>query len=57
MTHKMGDNITPRSLSQYMDYTLVETTSDEVPAEALTIARIFHVDEEFLQLASQNIKE
>lgn len=57
MTHKMGDHITPRSLSQYMDYTLVETTSDEVPAEALTIARIFHVDEEFLQLASQNIKE
>lgn len=54
MTHRMTDNITPRSLGQYMDYTLVETTSDEVPAEALTIARIFHVDDEFLQLAQQN---
>ena len=54
MTHRMTDNITPRSLGQYMDYTLVETTSDEVPAEALTIARIFQVDDEFLQLAQQN---
>ena len=44
-------NITPGNLSRYMDYTLVETTSDEVPEEALRIAEIFNADREFLELA------
>lgn len=44
-------NITPGNLSRYMDYTLVETTSDEVPEEALRIAEIFNADKEFLELA------
>lgn len=53
-TNEITDNITPGSLNRYMDYSLQETTSDEVPAEALSIARIFHVDDEFLALASEN---
>ena len=53
LTDRITSDVTPQSLHRYMDYTLVETTSDEVPAEALTIARIFHVDEEFLAEAER----
>lgn len=35
-------------ISDYMDYTLMETRNDDVPKEAFTIARLLHVDEEFL---------
>lgn len=35
-------------ISDYMDYTLIETRNDDVPKEAFTIARLLHVDEEFL---------
>lgn len=52
-TDKISGEVTPHSLNRYMDYRLTETTSDEVPAEALTIARIFHVDDEFLALAKE----
>lgn len=48
---QVTDGITPGNISRFMDYTLVETTSDEVPEEALRIAEIFHADEEFLELA------
>lgn len=48
---QVTDGITPGNLSRFMDYTLVETTSDDVPEEALRIAEIFHADEEFLELA------
>ena len=51
--NKITDDITPKNLNRFMDYSLVETTSDEVPTEALTIARIFHADEEFLKLAGK----
>ena len=50
---QVTDGITPGNLSRYMDYTLVETTSDEVPEEALRIAEIFHADQEFLKLAKE----
>lgn len=53
MMNKITDDITPKNLNRFMDYSLVETTSDEVPTEALTIARIFHADEEFLKLAGK----
>ena len=53
---QVTDGITPGNLSRYMDYTLVETTSDEVPEEALRIAEIFHADEEFLKLAKEGNK-
>ena len=36
-------------ISDYMDYSLVETNNDDVPKEAFTIARLLHVDDEFLK--------
>lgn len=51
---KITDSVTPRNLYRYMDYSLAETSSDEVPAEALNIARIFHADSEFLRLAEED---
>ncbi len=35
-------------IADYMDYSLVETRNDDVPKEAFTIARLLHVDDEFL---------
>lgn len=52
-TDKITGEVTPQSLNRYMDYTLVETDSDEVPTEALNIARIFNLDDEFLSLAGE----
>lgn len=51
--NELNDAITPQNLSRYMDYSLVETDSETVPTEALTIARIFHADDEFLALAEE----
>ena len=31
-----------------MDYSLMEVHNDDVPKEAFTIARLLHVDDEFL---------
>jgi len=45
---KENQVITPGNISDYMDYTLVETTANEVPMEAFAIARLFGVDEELL---------
>jgi len=39
-----------------MDYSLVQTTEEEVPTEGLTIAEIFGIDEEFVSEARQMIK-
>ena len=50
---ELTDSITPQNLYRHMDYALIETTSDKVPTEALTIARIFHADDEFLALAEE----
>ncbi len=35
-------------ISDFMDYSLIETSNDDVPKEAFTIARLLHVDDEFL---------
>ena len=35
-------------IADYMDYSLIETHNDDVPKEAFTIARLLHVDDEFL---------
>ncbi len=45
--------VTVHNLSDYMDYSLVETADDEVPKEALTIAEMLGVDGEFLQFAKE----
>ncbi|MDR1345134.1 MAG: DNA mismatch repair protein MutS [Bacteroidales bacterium] len=47
----MPEKITPENLQRYMDYTLEECSDRDVPHEALHIAEIFGVDEEFLALA------
>lgn len=46
---KENQVITPGNINDYMDYSLVETTSDEVPREAFTIAKLFNVDPELLE--------
>ena len=42
------DSLSIGHISDYMDYSLTETHNDDVPKEAFTIARLLHVDEEFL---------
>lgn len=48
---QLKDNqiINASNISDYMDYTLVETDVDEVPMEAFTVARLLGVDEELLK--------
>ena len=48
-------NITPENINRYMDYQLVETTQDDVPMEAISIAEIFGIDEELIQLAKNKL--
>ena len=50
-------NITPQTLNDHMDYSLVDTQNDDVPMEALKIAEIFNIDKEFLQLAKNIMVE
>ena len=45
------EKITPVNINDYMDYTLIETSEDDVPMEAIHIAKIFGVDEELIQKA------
>ena len=55
---KIKDNeqqITPDNINQFMDYSLVENHTDDVPKEAVTIAEIFGIDEEFLQIAKEKL--
>lgn len=47
--------ITADNINDFMDYSLVESHDDEVPQEALTIAKIFGVDQEFLDLVGSNL--
>ncbi|MBO4488069.1 MAG: DNA mismatch repair protein MutS [Bacteroidales bacterium] len=46
-------SVTARNISNYMDYSLVETTDDEVPKEALTIAELLGVDADFIRIARE----
>ncbi|MBO4654985.1 MAG: hypothetical protein J5644_05535 [Bacteroidales bacterium] len=48
-------NITPENINRYMDYQLVETTQDDVPMEAISIAEIFNIDEELVKLAKTKL--
>ena len=48
---QIPENISSLSIghiSDYMDYSLIETRNDDVPKEAFTIARLLHIDDEFL---------
>lgn len=42
------DSLSIGHIADYMDYSLIETHNDDVPKEAFTIARLLHVDDEFL---------
>jgi len=46
---KENQVINASNISDYMDYSLVETDVDEVPMEAFAVARLLGVDEELLQ--------
>ena len=52
------DNIplTPQSINRFIDYSLTEDQSDNVPHEALRIATILNCDPEMIALAQENIK-
>ncbi len=45
--------LSPENINQFMDYSLLEDNSDEVPQEALRIATILNCDSEMLQTAKQ----
>lgn len=45
---KEGQTVTIGNISDFMDYSLVETDAEEVPLEAFNIARLFGVDEGLL---------
>lgn len=47
--------VTPENINQFMDYSLLETEQDDVPNEAIKIAEIFGVDQEFLLSAKQTL--
>ncbi len=50
-----GAKVTPENISSYMDYSLIATSEEEVPAEGLRIAEIFGIDEEFVSEAKKMV--
>ncbi|MDR2979570.1 MAG: DNA mismatch repair protein MutS, partial [Bacteroidales bacterium] len=46
-----SEKITPATLNDHIDYSLVEVTQDDVPEEALRIAEILGVEEELVRKA------
>lgn len=55
--NNVTEKINPNNLSDYMDYSLMEIDSDNVPMEGLKIAEIFEVDDEFLETAKNIMKD
>lgn len=52
-----NEKITPQNINQFMDYALEESDQELVPHEAITIAEIFNVDEDFITLSKQFLKQ
>ena len=48
--------LTPQSINRFIDYSLTEDQSDDVPHEALRIASILQCDPEMIALASAQIQ-
>ena len=48
--------LTPQSINRFIDYSLTEDNSDDVPHEALRIASILRCDPEMISLAQNNIQ-
>ena len=51
-----GVPLTPQSINSFIDYSLQEDTSDDVPHEALRIAEILGCDAELLARARQSLR-
>ena len=49
--------LNPQNINRFIDYSLTEDTSDDVPHEALRIATILHCDPEMISLAQQNMEQ
>ena len=49
--------LTPQNINRFIDYSLTEDTSDDVPHEALRIATILGCDAEMIDLAQKNINQ
>ena len=47
--------LTPQNINRFIDYSLTEDQSDNVPHEALRIASILGCDEQLIRLAQENI--
>ena len=48
--------LTPKTINHFIDYSLTEDTSDDVPQEALRIATILGCDEQLITLAKKNME-
>ena len=49
--------LTPQSINRFIDYSLTEDQSDNVPHEALRIASILNCDSEMISLAQKAVKQ
>ena len=49
--------LTPQNINRFIDYSLTEDTSDDVPHEALRIATILGCDAAMIELAQKNINQ
>ncbi len=49
--------LNPQNINRFIDYSLTEDNSDDVPHEALRIATILNCDTEMITLAQQNINQ
>ncbi|MBP5546223.1 MAG: DNA mismatch repair protein MutS [Bacteroidales bacterium] len=49
--------LNPQNINRFIDYSLTEDTSDDVPHEALRIATILHCDPEMISLAQQSMEQ
>ena len=49
--------LNPQNINRFIDYSLTEDTSDDVPHEALRIATILHCDPDMIRLAKENMMQ
>lgn len=55
MESMVDSALTPMNINKYMDYSLVEDSSEEVPHEALRIATILGCDSKMIELAQSKL--
>lgn len=55
-TEQLTEKPTIETINDYMDYSLIEVQTDEVPHEALRIASILNIDTELIELASHYLE-